>query len=72
MDKAGGIVAVMGGVVLLYLAYTGYLGSAWAGIKGECGKSTEPKKESAAAGEAGHYSVTPTGALLYSEAGILG
>lgn len=71
MDKAGGVVALMGGVVLLYLAYTGYLESAWAGIRGKCGKGTEPDKQSNAAGEAGHYSVTPTGALLYSEAGVL-
>lgn len=34
--KASGVAALLGGVALIYLAYTGYLDSAWKGLRGDC------------------------------------
>lgn len=34
--RSTGVVALLGGAALIYLAYTGYLGSAWNGITGKC------------------------------------
>ena len=34
--KTSGVVALLGGVALIYLAYTGHLDSAWKGLRGEC------------------------------------
>ena len=36
MNKSGPILIIGGGVLLLYVAYTGYLASAWNGIQGKC------------------------------------
>jgi len=34
--QAGSIVLIFGGVALIYLAATGYLESAWMGLRGQC------------------------------------
>lgn len=46
--KASGVVALLGGVALIYLAYTGYLDSAWKGLRGDCASASTRNDKSPA------------------------
>ena len=36
LKSSGGVVLILGGVALVYLGATGYLASAWNGLRGQC------------------------------------
>lgn len=83
MNKSVSVLMVGGGVVLLYLAYTGYLSSAWNGIRGQCdcakpaatGTGTKPATAGEVPGPSrqylnrGSYNVSATGGIRVSDAG---
>lgn len=82
--KTSGVVALLGGVALIYLAYTGHLDSAWRGLRGECsgarndqspaeqttsGKSDVGGQADVNAGNPGTYYPAATGGLMAGDGG---